>query len=225
MFVNAGYIIGFDTERGSVARGIIDCIEKTSIPVNMVGLLYALPTTQLTRRLAASGRLPEGFDVAPENEGDQCTTGINFVPCRPKIDILRDYLEVVETVYSEASYFARVRRVGEVLESGKRRFAPGLAQWLRELKGFGRMIWKLGIRSRARGEFWRTLLHVAWKNPRSVRYATSLMALYLHFGPFSREVARRIRIAIEREERRPSEVAPAPAPRAVPAKPVAAVTV
>ena len=57
MFVNAGFIVGFDSEKGSVAEAMIDCIEATAIPVCMVGLLYALPNTQLTRRLAAEGRL------------------------------------------------------------------------------------------------------------------------------------------------------------------------
>ncbi len=207
MFVNAGYIIGFDTEEGSVADGIIDCIERTGIPVNMVGLLYALPTTQLTRRLAAEGRLPEDFDVAPDGAGDQCTTGINFIPCRPRADILRDYLRVVEAVYAPDRYFARVRRVGEILDSSRRRYRPGFRQWVRELKGFARLAVRLGVRSPARRHFWHELLHLLWKNPRSIRYAVSLMALYLHFGPFSKEVAALIRKAIEEEERNPSRVA------------------
>ncbi len=214
MFVNAGYIIGFDSERGSVARSIIDCIDRTAIPVNMVGLLYALPTTQLTRRLAAAGRLAEDFDVAPQGEGDQCTTGINFVPCRPRADILRDYLEVVEAVYAPASYFGRVRRVAEILGSGKRRFKPGLWQWLRELKGFMRLILRLGLRHPARGHFWWGLLHVLRRNPGALRYATSLMALYLHFGAFAKDVASRMRKAIAREESQPSRVASRPTPAA-----------
>jgi hypothetical protein len=57
MFVNAGFIVGFDSEKGAVADALIECIEATSIPFCMVGLLYALPTTQLTRRLAREGRL------------------------------------------------------------------------------------------------------------------------------------------------------------------------
>jgi len=56
IFVNAGFIVGFDSEKGSVADAMIDCIEATAIPFCMVGLLYALPTTQLTRRLAREGR-------------------------------------------------------------------------------------------------------------------------------------------------------------------------
>jgi len=212
MFVNAGYILGFDTERGSVARGIIDCIEDTAIPVNMVGLLYALPTTQLTRRLATAGRLHEDFDVAPEGEGDQCTAGINFDPCRPRADILRDYLEVVEAIYTPERYFDRILKVGLQLDSSKRRFKQTFMSKLKDLKAIWRMICKLGIPSSTRRHFWRTLLTVLWKNPGSVRYVGSLIALYLHFGPFAKYVAKRIRDAIAMEESTPSRVAVRPPP-------------
>ena len=36
-----------------------------------VGLLFALPNTQLQRRLAKEGRLGAGFEVAPGDAGDQ----------------------------------------------------------------------------------------------------------------------------------------------------------
>ncbi|MEO6595895.1 MAG: B12-binding domain-containing radical SAM protein, partial [Planctomycetota bacterium] len=143
MFVNAGFILGFDSEKGSVARGLIDCIETTNIPVAMAGLLTALPTTQLTRRLATAGRLHENFDVAPEGEGDQCTAGLNFVTIRPRSEILADYLKVIETIYTPANYFARVARVGALLDSKTRRFKPGMRHRLRELKGFFRMTMRL----------------------------------------------------------------------------------
>jgi len=207
MFVNAGFIIGFDTETGNVARGIIACIEETGIPVNLAGLLFALPNTQLTRRLAAEGRLHENFDVAPEGEGDQCTTGINFDPCRPRADILRDYLQVIETVYTPERYFARVLEVGRRLDSSRRKFTPGLRQGVRELKGFVRMAMKLGLSGATRRPFWNALTRAVWSNPRSARYAGFLMALYLHFGPFSQYVAARIRLAIAAEEQNPTRVA------------------
>ena len=212
MFVNAGFIIGFDTEKGSVARGIINCIQETGIPVNMAGLLFALPTTQLTKRLAAAGRLHENFDVAPEGVGDQCTAGINFDPCRPRADILKDYLQVVETIYTPEAYFSRVLDVGRRLDSSQRRFGPGLRQWWKELKGFGRMARKLGFRKATARHFWGTLTKALFSNPKSVRYVGSLMALYLHFGPFAGYVAGKIREAIALEERKPSKVAPPPPP-------------
>jgi radical SAM superfamily enzyme YgiQ (UPF0313 family) len=215
MFVNAGFIIGFDTEKGSVARGIIECIEATSIPVTMAGLLFALPTTQLTRRLAAAGRLHENFDVAPEGVGDQCTAGLNYDPCRPRIDILKDYLQVVETVYTPENYFGRVAKVARELNSSERRFRPGLGQWWKELKGFARMAVKLGMRPGTAWLFWKTMAGAILKNPKSVRYAGSLVALYLHFGSFSKYVAGKIREAIAAEEKNPGRVAPPPPPPAL----------
>jgi radical SAM superfamily enzyme YgiQ (UPF0313 family) len=215
MFVNAGFIIGFDTEKGSVARGIIECIEATSIPVTMAGLLFALPTTQLTKRLAAAGRLHENFDVAPEGVGDQCTAGLNYDPCRPRIDILKDYLQVVETVYTPENYFGRVAKVARELNSSERRFRPGLRQWWKELKGFTRMAGKLGFRPGTAWLFWKTMAGAILKNPKSVRYAGSLVALYLHFGSFSKYVAGKIREAIAVEEKNPGRVAPPPPPPAL----------
>jgi len=38
-----------------MGQAMIDFIEEANIPVCMVGLLYALPGTQLTRRLAKEG--------------------------------------------------------------------------------------------------------------------------------------------------------------------------
>jgi radical SAM superfamily enzyme YgiQ (UPF0313 family) len=66
MAVIAGFIVGFDSEKASVADAMVDCIVATSIPVCMVGLLTALPNTQLTRRLAEEHRRRHG---AKEREG------------------------------------------------------------------------------------------------------------------------------------------------------------
>jgi radical SAM superfamily enzyme YgiQ (UPF0313 family) len=214
MFVNAGFIIGFDSEQGSVAQGLIDCIEDTAIPASMAGLLYALPNTQLQRRLKTEGRLHENYDVQPDGESDQCTAGINYAPRRPREEILSDYLKVVETIYSPEAYFGRVLRVGKMLNSKERRYKPSLGRQLKELLGFARMARKLGMRKETRGHFWKTLLKALVSNPGSVRYTGSLMALYLHFGPFSQFVSQRIRKAIEAERRNPSKVVPAPVPAA-----------
>jgi hypothetical protein len=196
MFVNAGFILGFDTEQGSVARGVTECVEATGIPVAMAGLLTALPTTQLTRRLAKEGRLAEDFDVAPDDGGDQCTAGLNFVTRRPRADILADYLQVIETLYAPKNYFGRVAKVGRMLDSSRRRFRPTFRHRLKELKGFYRMTLKLGFQKDTRGPFWRTVLGSLVRNPKSIRYTGALIALYVHFGPFSRYVASRIRASM-----------------------------
>src|SRR6476620_9041240 len=92
MLVTAGFILGFDTEKVSVAQSMTDFIEECCVPICMVGLLYALPGTQLTRRLAKEGRLHEGHDIMrAEQSGHQCTLGCNFDTKRPLRDILTAY--------------------------------------------------------------------------------------------------------------------------------------
>jgi radical SAM superfamily enzyme YgiQ (UPF0313 family) len=201
ILVNAGYIVGFDTERSSVARGIIECVEATSIPVNMVGLLYALPNTQLTRRLAAEGRLHADHEVHGEGQGgDQCTEGLNFDTRRPRGEILRDYLHVVETIYTPEAYFERVRRVGLMLDSSRRRHKHACSHRRGEIATFLRLVWRLGLARATRRPFWRTLLSALRHNPRSAKYVVSWMAIYLHMGPYARHVAERTRAAIRAEE-------------------------
>jgi radical SAM superfamily enzyme YgiQ (UPF0313 family) len=193
IFVNSGFVLGFDGERGSVAGALVDCIEATAIPVNMVGLLTALPGTQLARRLAAEGRLAEGFERQPEGVGDQCLGGLNFVTRRPRIEILRDFLEIVERTYAPRAFFARASRVARELDSSLRRFRPSLRAQLREL----RALLRIGVGTRSGSgafvPFWRAFIASLVTNPRSIRYAASMMALYAHLGPFSRYLADRLR--------------------------------
>ena len=77
-------IVGLDAEPETAAREMIACIEVASIPVCMVGLLYALPGTRLARRLHAEGRLEEKPFEVLAGDADQCTSGLNFTGRRPR---------------------------------------------------------------------------------------------------------------------------------------------
>src|SRR5262249_27920226 len=122
IFVTAGFIVGFDTEKASMGEAMIDFIEEASIPVCMVGLLYALPGTQLTRRLAKEGRLHKGHDIMNvEQAGDQCTLGCNFDTKRPLRNILADYKAVLGHVYSPTAYARRLSRLAAMLDRSDRR--------------------------------------------------------------------------------------------------------
>jgi len=111
LYVTAGFIVGFDSEQGSVADAIIELIEEAAIPVCMVGLLYALPNTQLTRRLASEGRLHADLLLDHPAVGmDQCTQGLNFDTLRPRREILADYKHVLEKIYDPAAYARRLQR-------------------------------------------------------------------------------------------------------------------
>ena len=191
IFVNAGFIVGFDSEKGSIADGMIECIEDTAIPICMVGLLYALPTTQLTRRLFAEGRLYADDDLA--NSGDQCTAGLNFETKRARRDVLSDYKAVLEAIYDPVAYFGRVQRVGRMLKrSRSHRMIRG------DLRSFARLLWRIpGAGPGVRRQFWNTMLDCIIHNPRALPYLIMIMALYLHIGPFARQVIAEIDREIE----------------------------
>ena len=111
--MTAGFIVGFDSETESVADAMIELIEEAAIPVCMVGLLYALPNTQLTRRLEKEGRLhphPERKDL---KSADQCTMGLNFETLRPRQEIFADYVRILERIYDPAAFAGPSAASGE----------------------------------------------------------------------------------------------------------------
>jgi radical SAM superfamily enzyme YgiQ (UPF0313 family) len=207
MFVIAGFIVGFDSEKMSVAQAMIEFIEESAIPVCMVGLLYALPNTQLTRRLAREGRLHGDHDIAATSGGDQCTTGLNFDTLRPLRDILVDYRRVLESIYDPAAYAARLDRlVGLLDRSGRPRDLPegdprGKVSALETLHRI------VTATPQAREPFWRTFINCAKQNPPATRIVVSLLMAYLHLGPFSRQVM----AAIDRRIAKIDDEAPAAA--------------
>ncbi len=192
MLVTAGFIVGFDTETVSMADTMIEFIEEAAIPVCMVGLLYALPNTQLTRRLAREGRLHANHDRGPVTGGDQCTDGINFDPMRPMRDILMDYRQILESVYDPAAYASRIDRLMERLDRSRQRPelpAGDIRVKVRALETVHKVVAAI---PEAREPFWRTFRNCAGRDSSSARIVVAMMAAYAHLGPFSRQVIKAI---------------------------------
>jgi radical SAM superfamily enzyme YgiQ (UPF0313 family) len=201
MFVNAGFIVGFDSEKGAVADAMIECIEATSIPFCMVGLLYALPNTQLTRRLAREGRLfPPDYTmrtVAKGGVGDQSTSGLNFETARPRRDILTDYRTILARIYRPTTYYGRVRTVARLLDrpvldrSASTDIPPPRVFGIppRNFVLLWRLVRRIAVRQPAAlWPFCKVFCECARKNPRAIDYVGILAAFYLHLRPFSRFV-------------------------------------
>ena len=197
MFVTAGFIVGFDSEKGSIADGMIELIEEAAIPVCMVGLLYALPNTQLTRRLEKEGRLHPTPDIYSAGSADQCTNGLNFDTLRPRQEVLLDYKRVLEKVYDPAAYAGRLERLAGLLDNShrnRRTQATDSRQRFGASEIVTRIISKL---PEPREIFWPTFSKCVSGNPQSARWLVALIALYLHLGPFSRYVIGKIDEKIE----------------------------
>ena len=189
LFAVAGFIVGFDTEKASVAREMIETIESTNIPIAMIGLLLSLPNTQLQRRLEREGRIIEGWAQSPEGSGDQCTAGLNFTTLRPRRDILVDYKTVLEKIYAPEVFFARLTRMTARLQRPRLAAKLSLKHWLRNLRIFGKLCVAASFgRPGMALPFWR---YVAWtlvKNPRAIEFTVMNIAMYMHVGRFMRFV-------------------------------------
>jgi radical SAM superfamily enzyme YgiQ (UPF0313 family) len=85
--VMAGFILGFDGEEREVFDVQRAFIEASGIGTAMLGLLQAIPHTQLSRRLKSEGRLLEGL----RSTAITTTEGMNFVPTGEITK--REYLE------------------------------------------------------------------------------------------------------------------------------------
>jgi len=224
MFVTAGFILGFDSEKSSVAEGMVASIEQTAIPVCMVGLLHALPGTQLTRRLTREGRLFAGnrtWTRTARRADWYAEGGLNFDTARPRRDILADYVQVLERIYHPDAYFARVKHVGRHLRlpppEGFLPLTPG------ELfMALGLSWYLLRQQPRLIGRFWATARDCFVHNPAALKSVLMLMALYIHLGPFAATVAQALKTQIARLDegawqpppRVPASAAFAPEPHA-----------
>lgn len=182
IIVNAGFIIGFDNETDQTAEKMIQCIQDSGICMAMVGKLYALPKTQLTRRLKREGRLFEnGSTLRDTNtELDQMTSGLNFITSRPRLDVLKDYIHVIKYIYNPERYYERVTYTSLHLKPVNK-YSPSILRMLKTVKAFLKVCIKVGFNKTTGWLYWKTLLTVISKNPRAIEAAVNLAAMFIHF--------------------------------------------
>jgi radical SAM superfamily enzyme YgiQ (UPF0313 family) len=106
--VNAGFIVGFDSDDKGIFEDQFRFIQENGITLAMVGMLQAIPTTPLYDRLQKEGRLVE--------EDPNC----NFVPKQMTRDELKQgYWDLVKRLYTPEAYLDRyfeVYRSAEYIE-------------------------------------------------------------------------------------------------------------
>lgn len=190
MIVNGGFIIGFDNETSETARLITESINYGKICIPMIGLLYALPNTQFTRRLLAENRLFENSSLLDENNKDnvdQTTSGLNYITKRPRSEIIGDFIYVLENVSKRKSYFDRCLKLGMVLNA-KRKYKASFRRKLKAVRSLLRLVNRLGLRPSTSYYFWRNILVILFTRPSSIEDVANLMAMYIHFNKQTRYI-------------------------------------
>jgi radical SAM superfamily enzyme YgiQ (UPF0313 family) len=101
--VTGGFILGIDTDASDIFDRQINFIQRAGIPIAMVGLLNALPNTQLWRRLEQEDRLK----CVGTTGNNTHTLEMNFVPHMPENDLIDGYKRVLSELYLPKRYFER----------------------------------------------------------------------------------------------------------------------
>lgn len=197
IIVTAGFIMGFDGEKPNTDQSMIRLIEETGINMAMVGLLVALPNTQLSRRLLKEGRLLSFRGELIRNEDemkgkaydvensitevvDQTVAGLNFITTRNRFQIFEEYLNVVRTIYAPKAYMDRVLRVGKMLKC-KSKHRPRLFELKRNLPAFFRLSYAMSKNKETRWLYWRNFFKMLPCGHVALEQAMRVTGIYLHF--------------------------------------------
>jgi radical SAM superfamily enzyme YgiQ (UPF0313 family) len=172
MEVMAGFIVGFDNDPEDIFERQINFIRESAIPLAMVGLLTALPDTQLWRRLKKEGRLLR------ESLGNNTECSLNFVPRMETARLIEGYKKIVRTIYSPAEYYQRALDCLSHLTQGPEPRRNSLAS---DVKAFIRIALALGVRDPSRLEFWRYMKRTVTSHRRNFAHAVTLAAMGYHF--------------------------------------------
>lgn len=170
--VCAGFILGFDTDPENIFDRQIEFIQRAGIPIAMIGLMMALPGTELYRRLEREGRLTAATSGNNTNDFD-----LNFVPVMDRQKLVDGYKRVLRELYSPEKYFARsitlLSRMPNKSLPGRRIVATDVLGLFRSLmrQGFS----PYGLR------YFRYLVQSVKTNPHNLGQAVGLAVKFNHF--------------------------------------------
>jgi radical SAM superfamily enzyme YgiQ (UPF0313 family) len=178
MEVMGGFIVGFDNDPKEIFQLQYDFIQKTGIAAAMVGLLTALPKTQLYHRLLGEGRLDT------KSTGNNTEAVLNFIPKLDREFLINNYKKLMRTLYEPTTYYRRVLTfLNEYAPRG-----PELKLTLDDIRAFFRTLWVMGVVHRGRRAFWKYLATVLMRYPRKLPKSIALAIHGFHY----RMVAQRL---------------------------------
>ena len=190
MQVMGGFILGFDTDREDIFDRMIDFIQESGIPVAMVGLLQAMPGTQLFRRLWREGR------ILNTDAGDNTSDQLNFLPRMNAARLVEGYRSVLKKIYSCEAYYERVKLYLSRTQprSGERRFKQ---QWLTgaNARALVSSIIRQGVFGPQRWSYWKFFATAATRYRHSFGTAMTLAVMGYHFQVITRKLSRGSRSA------------------------------
>jgi len=170
--VQAGFIVGFDNDPLTIFETQIKFIQKSGIATAMVGLLNAIPRTQLYDRLEKEQRLLK------DPSGDNTDFSINFVPKMNHDVLINGYKQILKTVYSPKYYYKRVKTFLKEYRPPKKKAVRFRFNYL---GAFLKSTVILGMIGRERFHYWRLFFWTVLRRPRLFPLAMTLAIYGFHF--------------------------------------------
>ena len=187
MQVMGGFILGFDTDKEDIFDRMVEFIQKSGIPIAMVGLLQAMPGTQLFRRLRREGR------IVDPGGGDNTCDRLNFLPRMDAAKLVEGYRSVLRRIYGCEAYYERVKLYLSRTHPRPGRHAKGervsKQQWITpgNVRAFVTSIVRQGLFGRQRWSYWKFLMTVATRYRHCVGTAMTLAVMGYHFQVMTRK--------------------------------------
>jgi radical SAM superfamily enzyme YgiQ (UPF0313 family) len=170
--VQGGFIVGFDSDPLTIFDTQIRFIQKSGVVTAMVGILNALPRTQLYERLKKERRLLK------ETSGNNTDFSTNFITRMDYDELVSGYKKVLSTLYSPRHYYERVRTFLREYIPPKKKLFHFRCNYI---AAFIRSTIVLGIIGKERFYYWRLLLWTILTRPRLLPQAVTLSIYGFHF--------------------------------------------
>lgn len=161
MEVQAGFIMGLDTDPDDIGERMVAFIQAAGIPVAMVGILGVLRDTPDYKRYKRQGRLIEG--VKYTGDSGIFSRQLSFVPVGDPDALLNSHRDTMQILNSPAKFFDRCRTH---YARRTRRPVNMMAIGKTEVLAFFRSLWHQGVRGSYKKAYWKFLAYMLHHHPR-----------------------------------------------------------
>ena len=175
--VMGGFILGFDTDREDIFDRLVEFIQKSAIPIAMVGLLQAMPGTQLFRRLTREGR------IVDSGAGNNMDCHLNFQPRMNVERLVEGYRSVLDRIYASEPYYRRVR---SYLSRCRPRYQSHIT--FGNVRAFLLSLLRQGVLGESRISYWKFVAAAATRHRESFGAAMTMAVMGYHFQVMTKRV-------------------------------------
>jgi radical SAM superfamily enzyme YgiQ (UPF0313 family) len=195
--VMGGFILGFDTDHEDIFDRMVEFIQASGIPIAMVGLLQAMPGTQLFQRLRGEGRIVDA------GGGNNTSLRLNFLPRMDATQLMEGYRSVLKRIYACEPYYERVKVYLSRTQPKPQKHTRGekpmsQPRWLTasNMRALVLSIVRQGVLGRSKWSYWKFLAAAATRYRHCFATAMTLAVMGYHFQVITQKVSKAMDAAV-----------------------------